>query len=927
MTATGKGTTRFNADLAAQSARLLAAQGQGYACELEVDDGAFRKLLQIQLPDPAVAAPPILAFKRKREIEILWEALGNQVEATTKAGITAIRQYFENSWQVKLPDAWTDDPQVLTSGEPERRLVWSLENGSVYRTSFDNPGGKPEGKPLTSGFVIRHGSSGRLYLLLAVAGQQLRLEDFQSPTEYHKAWQDKIDGVELVFDSEQEATSCYTDFEELDLRPALIQRRYEELQILQGFARSVKSNVAKVTEEMISGIVKTTMNTDELEQLQSRVLQLEIGEYDVQRQIDRLAADAGRLGYLLFMEDTPRTEKSVTLTKGQIYTTCKRTARWTETHSRGWLRKKAKVVKELVVEEYQAVEAHKDSLTAKRMEMLKNGQQVFVFEQTPSGLVSTDGITLHEVMLRCNFDEEFRRSCVVMLPVYEDSLTGTRLLTKYCIFVRPLPGIVPSMLPQLSVTESLSYRMAWKEMQLGELASTINLAPGEERTVTITKRYEQETTATRSSTSIFDISRAETADMATEMESQVRQERETSSNLEFSAKASGGYGPFSAQASASGGVKSSLKDVSQAVSNVAQKAAKSLSQQNRQEISSTSTSRTQIANTDETVSAVRNINQGRSLNLMFYRLYNKFEGGLFLDDLQFDAIAGVEVIAGSGVHESKSYSRDELADMITDLAEAGVPLAISEQDYADLLNHSIDSLLRAEYKTDGDRFRSGAEAEAPAAAERPTRSVGLLELPDLAPPSFSLGESHRDGGDEPAKSHSLAALGASLRLSTVRSKEPAVVQDLLIAAPGLYLDAVVGTQPSTEPYSEAMRLQEVRMRAAEVAVKESESAYQRAMAMRLAQMRPTDAANRLTGILPGTDQRSLTLSLSIPLPTGDWRLLVDGLEKDEVTTTDLGRHLVVFSWAAPQPWLGDENLLRRLALVDKGTSNTISYPS
>jgi hypothetical protein len=161
----------------------------------------------------------------------------------------------------------------------------------------------------------------------------------------------------------------------------------------------------------------------------------------------------------------------------------------------------------------------------------------------------------------------------------------------------------------------------------------------------------------------------------------------------------------------------------------------------------------------------------------------------------------------------------------------------------------------------------------------------------------------------------------------VHSDDPIAPQELLVAAPGLYLDAAVGAQPSTEPYSEQMREQEVRMRQAEVSVKQSESAYQRAMAMRLAQMRATDGANCLTGVLPGPDGKTLTLALRMPLPAGDWCLMVDGEEKEAVATPDLGRHLIAFSWPDQHKGLDPENLLSRIALVNKKSGDTIVYPN
>jgi hypothetical protein len=161
----------------------------------------------------------------------------------------------------------------------------------------------------------------------------------------------------------------------------------------------------------------------------------------------------------------------------------------------------------------------------------------------------------------------------------------------------------------LSLEESIDSPHRLGPTQLGELLNSINLAPDEERKVTITKRFEQETTVSRASTSIFDISRAETSDLATEMENQTRHEQQSSRSLQFSTKASGGYGPFSAEASANGGTSSSLNDMSQAISKVATKAARSLSSQNKEEVSSTTTARTTISHTDETVATIRNINQ------------------------------------------------------------------------------------------------------------------------------------------------------------------------------------------------------------------------------------------------------------------------------------------------------------------------------
>ena len=43
-----------------------------------------------------------------------------------------------------------------------------------------------------------------------------------------------------------------------------------------------------------------------------------------------------------------------------------------------------------------------------------------------------------------------------MLPIYDVRMTGRRALIKYHNFIRPMPGIVPAIMPRLAISESLS---------------------------------------------------------------------------------------------------------------------------------------------------------------------------------------------------------------------------------------------------------------------------------------------------------------------------------------------------------------------------------------------------------------------------------------------------------------------------------------
>jgi hypothetical protein len=362
--------------------------------EVRGDGSALHQFLGIHPPDDASKTPPILAFKRKREVEIPWGEIVNN-EAVTSAGevaTTVIRNYFEESWGFEVNEEWWNDPahHLLDTGDSS----WHVKQvppvkSSIFYPDFNtlDPQGKPKAVELTKGFVIRHGTSGRLYRLIDPK-EILSEQHFKSWGLYVEAWQKHIEGVELVFESQADAQSCYMDFEEIDLRPVIIQRKYEELRILRDFAKSVKTSVAGVTNKMIDQITGTAMAVGELEDLQRKVLRLEIGEYNAQRRIERLASDAARLGYLLFIEDKEKEitfgdGKKTTLKPGKLYTTYRRTACWTEYVSTkvpvmvGWwifrlieIREvKVPRPKEQVVQDYKEIDTSKDVFAERRSEI------------------------------------------------------------------------------------------------------------------------------------------------------------------------------------------------------------------------------------------------------------------------------------------------------------------------------------------------------------------------------------------------------------------------------------------------------------------------------------------------------------------------------------------------------------------------------
>ncbi len=903
-----------------------------------IDSDGLRNLLQVKAPKAPEESPPVFTFIRKREVEISWATM---VRGRPSGSIQAMREMFESSWNLQTVTQPALSALIAKSdAEKDRQMIGDLDAEQAepsyralpaFRAKFPvDSDGPPVAEAIAVGIVLKDGQSGRRFLLHHGAGESLDIKDFSSPAAYEKAWA-KITTFEQVFSSDKEAISCYTNFDELDMRPAFIERRFKELDIMLGMANTLDSAVPDQSAAELKDLIISGADPDEVEHIYQRFLRFRMSKFDIEKELDKLVSFTADLGYFLYLTDQKNEKDDVVAARGKVCTKVERTVRWQTTYSRpamvwrsGFLgiryinREMVHYTQQhsKVIQEPRPIDTS-SNLIAKWQDQYRASHpdaEIYVFEQSGNGFITADGVLLRSVIDRCRLDEGFRCRCVVVLPIYEHSISGQRIQIKYHIFERPMPGVSPTILPRLSLVESLSYRTAWQGTELGELVSSVNLAPGEQRTIRLVKSYEQETVVTKNTSSMFELEDKSTSDLTSEMENEFNSEQQESSTTSLSASISGGTAFVTASASASSGTSSSNREFAKNINKVAKRASKSVSSRNRQEVSTSTSSRTTISTRTESEAEVRNSNQGRTLNLMFHRLYNRFRGGLYLDGLRFEVIPSVELIAGSGVYEGLSYGLQDLRQVIDQLSSTPMPFGATDQmlqNLETLVLESVENLLGSEYAEKSD--------EDDVDPDDTTISIGILKFGAGLPGLNLKLKGDRQKFVESLEKRLNAAIAS---LQSDKAIEPI---DLVVATPGLYLDAMVGNQPSTEPYSEKMREMEARMRAAEVFAKQSEGMLQRAQALRIANLSGGGNGIVLTSVdFDRRHFRSIKLGVSSSLPGDDWQLLVDQdrIEGELVSSDD---NLVTVTFSDSQNWLKREDLIFSVALYNPAMGMTVEF--
>ncbi|AXT27071.1 hypothetical protein D1823_11080 [Ruegeria sp. AD91A] len=962
--------------------------------------------LDLFLPTGLDTAPPTLSFDRLRDVPIRWDQVLGTIAEDPKlpASGAALRTFFESSWfGTPMAEVTQDDVTrvlenkwafVLTPPEDPEDTPPQV----FYRAADDGS----QAVPVTQGSLLRHGTSGRMYLIEAApkAIPQATAQDatgtgptapapvlFTDVDSYETFWSKRAVTLHLLASSEADLAGLVSTYEEIDMRAQFIERRYAELKILKELA-DAKS--ARAEAALNSSLDDTTLllDPDQAAQFEPLYLEAKLEPYRIDQQLRKLQEDAAAMGYVLFIgnasavaEEVPD-GSSITAEDGKLYTTRRRKASWTVREERTVLERAGNLVDETlrtlvnpfrtpkvkrvqrykfsresrIVTDYIPVDTGFDPMIARRFALESEGAEVFVCRETPAGYQTEDGQFLSDIMARCAADEDFRRRAVVMIPGYEQSVSVEKPIVAWHVYHHPLPAIFPTGLTRLSVNEALSYRLAWKGAELGELVSTITLAPGENREIRLTQIYEEETSTRETRTSVAELTKKNRTDISTEMEQMTQFDNELNVWGNTSGGTSETAGPPFIRSEYAAGASNTLKVFTQSLNKIARKASASVNQRTKTTVTTDSSHKISTQNSETTVIQLSNINEGRSLNLVFNRLYNRFETGLFLEDLRFSVTTGVELIAGSGLYEQRSYRLGEIRALLEDVAAAPLPFDMNAQGIEAYLSSILDLILAqlsAEYLTPPDegtqtpRLGSAPGEEEEVLPEDAASAAAVDAAPELRALAYAARQKLRDGMTPDAPPLKGGALGADLpsalsdRIGMIEDLAATLnttslpvggagSADLLVASEGLYMDSMVGARPATEPYSEEMRAQEIRLRAARVQREQSEAQLSLAQATRIAGQARVVGGNSIIGVLLSQDGRSLVLSLSLPLSPAQWALVIAGKveSRARIDPSQRGRTMIsvdlsAVSVAARNRMKKNAQLMNDVSLRDLKTEDEI----
>jgi hypothetical protein len=812
--------------------------------------------LHVSGPYKADEAPNAYSFDRVNTLDIRWDQVLQKANfKIPKNKSDQFRMYVEKAWQIKtdeLPPAEIIDENTFSLAPAWPAYVHkaeSVQNAkatrpgllTLFRSTFKEHRLVPvalEEVDVISGcvFQIKRGKSIRWYQPIIEKDGSTEYptkEDFAAE-KWLTTWELITAMVQVYFpgkkpdnaaeadikqkEAKKEAREYFAAIDLIRADAATIDRQY---QMLMNEAPLVEALEKKAT-ELANEISNAPFEI--IPSLANKFRELKNSNIELKAKKRRLADAASDLNYHLFVEQTPiefyedntGTVQKETLNEGTLYTKSSKTASWityqtvTRKSSSYWGLKQSSSSYPVPIHHSKTYDYYEKSVIdhdpwVEILEFYKfHSFEVFQFRYTagPGGLVAADGSRPQDILARCDSDEEFRRRCVIALPHKEITLLGESYVVGYHLFVRPVPDIAIATYPTLSLREQLSYRFTWMGVALGEMAATIPLSPGEEREVTLatSKRYESSRTETASS--LIDITHIDKSDFETVFEKEVRKENETTTT--FGAEASGSYAGV-VSGSANFSTTKTTKEVARQLNRSVQRASQEVNRRSKDERTVTISEKTETTHQNTTTFRVKNINQGSTLNIAFYRLFNAYQSVLKVENFDYMIRGGKSPIASVDILDERAFDRDSFSDLLLYVKE-NFPFDLSKITEDGWIGFEAElraQILEAykDYKTEAPNLLQG-ESDDNIDADLDHETTHSLD---------SLASQFRQFDDTEPRQN-LQQIWKGLLLKQKKEEEAIIGIPLweertnfAYDSGGLYADVYIGTRPATEPYAEAMR--------------------------------------------------------------------------------------------------------------------------
>lgn len=798
----------------------------------ETPQAITNSTLRIGDPFSHSSSPSSLQFERLRQIDIDW------LDMIDRDVSKSIRAFSPSAGQVPLgtldhlAEFWKRSGVDLKAPlNPSPDGPWNFDD--IYLDESR--------KEQAVYFVLKTQSGNRYYVPLKPDAGVFNQNELPTPvlfdsllTFFEKnaaAWQ--IAGLTAAA-----AKDAAQQIQVLDLATRDLLERYRRADEIEQLYSALLAKKPTIDEALWS-------NDAKLADLRQKIVQFS-GQLGLARAEKlRISSEAKERGYVLPLEDISvvrpdDTSKTETYLKGKLYLERVTTVTWEVTESRTVYQYEqgacggsatpvqvpVKMVKSASMPVYEEVGLANDPVVLARKTLSKEG--FFTYEATHEerGWTLSDGTPLELLTARCARDESVRAKCAVILHFETTKALGLFPEHTALVVKRPLPGVSPIAFPTVSLREILTYNVLWTGTELGPLVGSINLAPGEERTITTSRTFTEELTVASSRKSLLEESSASSQDFATQLEREFNNETSRSSTSSTNLGIAGPLGPLSGNLGVSNSSTTSIKSAAKELNRIARKTAQSFNRKVQAETSVSATSKTTVQQSDSSTASVKNTNPGRTLNLLIHQINNRFSGGVFLNDIRVTVTSSIELIANTGIFSKRTVRLHELERVIDWLKPSMLPITIDDKVNADPVESYWKKLIAAFLNTLHDEYGDESfgsvkpvtkNSDGPAMYDR---TAGVLSIDGTKSLAGLLGDKKRVGDfvtKQADPTDLLKELQALLQAVIIQNK-PIVSETLSVASGSFYLDGQLGVATLLEPYAENMRHTESAKARAEVAL-------------------------------------------------------------------------------------------------------------